>query len=74
MTTQTLGTAKPFIHLTDTELSGLRKALLENAGSRNVALRMNSRTTQFEADAPFGDELTDDEVVNAVRSVPTHYA
>lgn len=52
------------------ERQALVEALRANA-TENKALLMDSRTTRFVGTA---DELPDNEVIDAIRSVPTHYA
>ena len=58
-----------FRPLLTTERDQLLKALLGNAEGKN-AIRMNPKDTTF---AGVSDEVTDEEVVSAVKSVPTHY-
>lgn len=48
----------------------LLDALLRNAGENRVLL-MDRKTTQFVGTA---DELPENETIEAIRSVPTHFA
>jgi len=57
-----------FKALSQSEQEKLGKALRDNAES-GTALRMG-KTTEWHED----EELTDDEVISAIRSVPCHYA
>jgi len=58
-----------FRPLNDTERRQLIGALRGNAES-NLAILMDRRTTTF---AGTTEEITDDEVITAIRSVPCHY-
>lgn len=58
-----------FRPLNDTERQKLIDALRGNAQS-NLAILMDQRDTSF---AGYTDEVTDEEVVTAIRSVPCHY-
>ncbi|MBY0524902.1 MAG: hypothetical protein K2R98_15970 [Gemmataceae bacterium] len=58
-----------FRPLNDTERRQLISALRGNADS-NRTLLMDRRDTSF---AGSSDEVTDDEVINAIKSVPCHY-
>jgi hypothetical protein len=58
-----------FRPLTDTERTKLLTALRGNAGQDRVIL-MDRRDTSFVDTA---DDLTDNEVINAIQSVPCHY-
>ena len=58
-----------FRPLTSTERQQLITALRGNADSGN-ALLMDRRDTSFIGST---DEVTDDEVINAIKSVPCHY-
>jgi hypothetical protein len=58
-----------FRPLTDTERQKLIDALRGNAQS-NLAILMDQRDTSF---AGYTDEVTDEEVITAIRSVPCHY-
>jgi hypothetical protein len=58
-----------FRPLNDTERSKLISALRGNAES-DQAILMDRRTTTFAGTA---DEVTDDEVISAIKSVPCHY-
>ncbi len=58
-----------FRPLNDTERRNLIAALRGNADSNRVIL-MDRRDTTF---AGTNDELTDDEVIFAIKSVPCHY-
>jgi len=58
-----------FRPLNDTERQKLLDALRGNAQS-NVAILMNQRDTSF---AGTTDEVTDEEVISAIKSVPCHY-
>jgi hypothetical protein len=59
-----------FRPLNDTDRQKLIAALRGNAES-NTAILMDRRDTSF---AGVADEVTDDEVISAIRSVPCHYA
>jgi hypothetical protein len=58
-----------FRPLTSTERSQLITALRGNADS-GTALLMDRRDTTF---AGASSEVTDEEVINAIKSVPCHY-
>jgi hypothetical protein len=58
-----------FRPLNDTERRQLISALRGNAES-DRAILMDRRTTSFVGSA---DEVTDEEVITAIRSVPCHY-
>ena len=58
-----------FKPLPDIERKKLIASLLDNA-EKNKAIIMNQRDTSFVGAA---GEVTDEEVVNAIRSVPCHY-
>ena len=58
-----------FRPLNDTERKQLITALRGNADS-GTALLMDRRDTTFLGTT---DEVTDDEVINAIKSVPCHY-
>jgi hypothetical protein len=58
-----------FRPLNDTERRSLISALRGNADS-NRALLMDRRDTSF---AGTSEEVTDDEVIAAIKSVPCHY-
>lgn len=58
-----------FRPLNDTERRQLISALRGNAES-NRAILMDRRDTSFVGSV---DEITDDEVITAIRSVPCHY-
>ena len=58
-----------FRPLNDTERRQLVGALRGNA-ERNTAILMDRRDTSF---AGTIDEVTDDEVITAIKSVPCHY-
>ena len=58
-----------FRPLNDTERRSLITALRGNA-DRGLALLMDRRDTSFAGTA---DEVTDEEVINAIKSVPCHY-
>jgi hypothetical protein len=58
-----------FRPLNDTERRQLIGALRGNVES-DLAILMDRRTTTF---AGTTDEVTDDEVISAIKSVPCHY-
>jgi len=58
-----------FRPLNDTERRNLISALRGNAES-NVAILMDQRYISF---AGTTEEVTDDEVISAIKSVPCHY-
>ncbi len=58
-----------FRPLNDTERRSLVTALRGNA-DRGLAILMDRRDTSFLSTA---DEVTDEEVINAIKSVPCHY-
>jgi hypothetical protein len=58
-----------FRPLNDTERRNLITALRGN-GEGNRAILMDQRDTTF---AGTSDEVTDDEVISAIKSVPCHY-
>ena len=58
-----------FHPLTDTERLRLLSALRGNA-EEDRAIRIDRRDTSFLESA---DDVTDDEVIEAIRSVPCHY-
>jgi hypothetical protein len=58
-----------FRPLNDKERQKLVDALRGNAQS-NLAILMNQRDTSF---AGATDEVTDEEVISAIKSVPCHY-
>jgi hypothetical protein len=58
-----------FRPLNDTERRQLITALRGNADSGHAIL-MDRRDTSF---AGYTEEVTDDEVINAIKSVPCHY-
>jgi len=58
-----------FRPLNDTERRNLITALRGNAES-NRAILMDQRNTSFSGTS---DEVTDDEVISAIKSVPCHY-
>ena len=55
--------------LTETEQRGLLAALQSN-GQGRVTILTDRRTTRF---AGVTDDVTDDEVITAIKSVPCHY-
>jgi hypothetical protein len=59
-----------FRPLNDTEKQTLLAALRANAQD-NHAILMDRRDTRF---AGAAQEVTDDEVITAIKSVPCHYA
>jgi hypothetical protein len=59
-----------FRPLNDTERRNLISALRGNADNNRVLL-MNPRDTSF---AGTSEEVTDDEVISAIKSVPCHYS
>jgi len=61
-----------FRPLNDTERTALLTALRGNAES-NRAIRMDRRDTSFVGTSRDLPEVPDDEVINAIRSVPCHY-
>ena len=58
-----------FRPLNDTERRSLITALRGNA-DRGIAILMDRRDTSFAGTA---DEVTDEEVITAIKSVPCHY-
>jgi hypothetical protein len=58
-----------FRPLNDTERQKLIDALRGNAQS-NLTILMNQRDTSFVGAT---DEVTDEEVISAIKSVPCHY-
>lgn len=58
-----------FRPMTDQERTQLISALRGNA-EQNRAILMDRRDTSFVGSA---DEVTDEEVITAIRSVPCHY-
>jgi hypothetical protein len=58
-----------FRPLNDTERRQLISSLRGNA-ENNRAILLDRRDTSFVGSA---DEVTDDEVINAIKSVPCHY-
>jgi hypothetical protein len=58
-----------FRPLNDTERRSLITALRGNA-DRGLAILMDRRDTSFAGTA---DEVTDEEVITAIKSVPCHY-
>ena len=62
-------TSMDFRPLNDTERRQLISALRGNAES-DRAILMDRRTTMF---AGTTDEVTDEEVISAIKSVPCHY-
>ena len=58
-----------FRPLNDTERRQLVNALRGNADG-DMAILMDRRTTTFAGTA---EEVTDDEVISAIKSVPCHY-
>lgn len=58
-----------FRPLNDTERRQLISALRGNADG-NRAILMDRRDTSFQSSS---DEVPDDEVINAIKSVPCHY-
>ena len=58
-----------FRPLNDTERRQLITALRGNA-DRGLAILMDRRTTRF---AGASDEVPEEEVINAIKSVPCHY-
>ncbi|HEV8063142.1 MAG TPA: hypothetical protein VGP68_24890 [Gemmataceae bacterium] len=58
-----------FRPMNDVERRQLISALRGNA-ERDMPIMMNRRDTSFEATV---DEVTDDEVIAAIKSVPCHY-
>lgn len=56
-----------FVPLSTVELDTLGTALKRNVN--NKAIMMDPKDTTFMGT----DELTEDEVVNAIRSIPLHY-
>jgi hypothetical protein len=58
-----------FRALTETERRTLTTALRGNA-DRGLALLMNRRDTSFDGTA---EEVPDEEVITAIKSVPCHY-
>ena len=61
-----------FKKLDTAEHTRLRTALLNNE-QRGGALLMNHETSFVGETTDINDELTDEEVINAVKSVPCHY-
>ena len=59
-----------FRPMNDVERRRLIDALRNNA-ERDMPILMNRRDTSFEASV---DEVTDDEVIAAIKSVPCHYS
>jgi len=59
-----------FRPMNDVERRQLISALRNNA-ERNRPIMMNRRDTSFEVTAI--EEVTDDEVIAAIKSVPCHY-
>jgi hypothetical protein len=59
-----------FRPMSDLERQKLINALRNNA-EQGEPIMMNGRTTTFE---PTLDEVTDDEVIAAIKSVPCHYS
>jgi len=59
-----------FRPLNDTERTQLLTALRGNYHRSNHAILMDPRDTSFVGTA---DDVTDEEVINAVKSVPCHY-
>ncbi len=59
-----------FRPLNEMERKKLNTALRGNA-DRGLAMLMNPKDTSFVGTA---EEVSDDEVVNAIKSVPCHYA
>lgn len=59
-----------FRPLTAPEIKTLRRALKDNS-DRGCALLMSRRDTSFIGTA---EEIPDEEVINAIASVPCHYA
>jgi hypothetical protein len=59
-----------FRPMNDVERRKLIDALRNNA-ERDKPIMMNRRDTSFEACV---DEVTDDEVIAAIKSVPCHYS
>jgi hypothetical protein len=62
-----------FRPMNDVERRQLISALRNNA-ERDMPIMMNRRDTSFEATTPTVDEVTDDEVIAAIKSVPCHYS
>jgi hypothetical protein len=60
-----------FRPLNDTERAELINSLKGNADGR-LALKMNPKDTSFAGAAPV-DEISDLEVITAIKSVPVHY-
>lgn len=60
-----------FRPMNDVERRQLISALRNNA-ERNKPIMMNRRDTSFDATAV--EEVTDDEVIAAIKSVPCHYS
>jgi hypothetical protein len=58
-----------FRALADKERAGLLAALRSNA-EEGRAILMDRRTTRFAGTA---DDVTDDEVITAIKSIPCHY-
>lgn len=58
-----------FKPLSTDEQAKLRQALRGNAES-NIAILTSQRDTSF---AGMADDVTDEEVINAIKSVPCHY-
>ncbi|MDE2095693.1 MAG: hypothetical protein KGL39_00420 [Patescibacteria group bacterium] len=58
-----------FQPLSDTERTNLLSALKGNA-ERDQAILLNRQDTSF---AGVADDVTDEEVISAIRSVPCHY-
>jgi hypothetical protein len=58
-----------FRPLTDTERQKMIDALRGNAQS-NLTILMNQRDTSF---VGVTEEVTDEEVISAIKSVPCHY-
>jgi hypothetical protein len=63
-------TAMDFRPMNDVERRQLISALRNNA-ERDKPIMMNRRDTSFEASV---DDVTDDEVIAAIKSVPCHYS
>lgn len=48
-------------------------AALQDNAAKGSSLLMDRKTTSFVGTRAAGEEVPDDEVINAIRSVPCHY-
>lgn len=62
-----------FKRLRGTELEQLRDALAANGEDGKTALRMGRDTSFVGSQKGINDEITDEEVITAIASVPCHY-